>query len=77
VKMLWSWQSDTPGKTGRFLVRDALKDDIDKLKQTSHIEEPIAKPRPPACLYLGLQDLPAIDDCRRQAVHSPRSKFLP
>ena len=68
--MFWSWQSDTPGKTGPFLVRDVLKDAIDKLKQTSLIEEPIAKPRPPACLYLGLQDLPAIDDYRHKPVRT-------
>lgn len=40
MKIFWSWQSDTPGKTGRFLVRDALKDAIDQLKQAPDIEEP-------------------------------------
>ena len=25
MKIFWSWQSDTPGKTGRHFVRDALK----------------------------------------------------
>jgi hypothetical protein len=41
MKIFWSWQSDTPGKTGRFFIREALKDAIDELKQTSDIEEPI------------------------------------
>jgi hypothetical protein len=41
MKIFWSWQSDTPGKTGRYLVRDALQDAIDKLKQTLDIEEPV------------------------------------
>jgi hypothetical protein len=40
MKIFWSWQSDTPGKTGRYLIRDALKDAIDQLKQTLDIEEP-------------------------------------
>jgi hypothetical protein len=25
VKVFWSWQSDTDGRTGRFFMRDALK----------------------------------------------------
>jgi hypothetical protein len=41
AKIFWSWQSDTPGKTGRFLIREALKAAIDELKQASDIEEPI------------------------------------
>ena len=40
MKIFWSWQSDTPGKTGRFLIRDALRAAIDQLKQTRDIEEP-------------------------------------
>jgi hypothetical protein len=40
MKIFWSWQSDTPGKTGRFLVRDALQDAIAALKQAPDIEEP-------------------------------------
>jgi hypothetical protein len=38
MKIFWSWQSDTPGKIGRFLVRDALKDAIEKLKADNEIE---------------------------------------
>jgi len=41
MKIFWSWQSDTPGKIGRFVVRDALKDAIDKLKQAQDVEEPV------------------------------------
>ena len=40
LKIFWSWQSDTPGKVGRFLIRDALQDAITELKQAPEIEEP-------------------------------------
>jgi len=40
MKVFWSWQSDTPGKIGRHLVRDAIKDAIAVLKQPQDIEEP-------------------------------------
>jgi hypothetical protein len=31
VKIFWSWQSDTPGKTGRHFVRDVLRAVVDDL----------------------------------------------
>lgn len=40
MKVFWSWQSDTPGKIGRFLIRDALKEAIAELKTMPEIEEP-------------------------------------
>jgi hypothetical protein len=40
MKVFWSWQSDTPGRTGRHLVRDALDAAIQELKQLSDVEEP-------------------------------------
>jgi len=40
MKIFWSWQSDTPGKTGRHFVRDALLDAIKILKQPEEVEEP-------------------------------------
>jgi len=40
MKIFWSWQSDTPGKTGRHFVRHALSDAITVLKQPDEIEEP-------------------------------------
>jgi len=40
MKIFWSWQSDTPGKTGRHLVRDALDAAIEELRQSREIEEP-------------------------------------
>ena len=43
MKIFWSWQSDTQGKTGRFLVRGALEEAIKKLKQAPEIEEPTAQ----------------------------------
>ena len=45
MKVFWSWQSDTPGKTGRFLVRDAIAAAIQKLKQAEDIEEPTDRQR--------------------------------
>jgi hypothetical protein len=43
MKIFWSWQSDTPGKIGRHLIRDALKEAIDQLKLAPDIEEPTTK----------------------------------
>lgn len=40
MKVFWSWQADTPGKTGRHFVRAALADAIEVLKQPEEIEEP-------------------------------------
>ena len=40
MKIFWSWQSDTPGKTGRHFVRDALLEAIRVLKQPEDVEEP-------------------------------------
>jgi hypothetical protein len=39
MRVFWSWQSDTPGKIGRFLVRDALNDAIEKLRSDNDVEE--------------------------------------
>jgi hypothetical protein len=39
MKIFWSWQSDTPGNIGRYLVRDALNDAIEKLKQDEDVED--------------------------------------
>jgi hypothetical protein len=41
MKIFWSWQSDTPGSTGRFLVRDALKEAVDQLKQVPDIDDAV------------------------------------
>lgn len=40
MKIFWSWQSDLPGKVGRFFVRDALEAAISALNQEREIEEP-------------------------------------
>jgi len=40
VKIFWSWQSDTPGKTGRHFVRDAILGAIEDLKTPPDVEEP-------------------------------------
>jgi hypothetical protein len=39
VKIFWSWQSDTPGKTGRHFVRDVLQAVVDDLKQSLEVKE--------------------------------------
>jgi hypothetical protein len=41
LKVFWSWQSDTLGKTGRHFVRDALEEAVEQLKHSPEsIEEP-------------------------------------
>lgn len=40
MKIFWSWQSDTPGKTGRHIIRQALADAIAVLKEPDDVEEP-------------------------------------
>jgi len=40
MKIFWSWQSDTPEQIGKYLVRDALKVAINRLKQAEDIDEP-------------------------------------
>jgi hypothetical protein len=40
MKIFWSLQSDTPGKIGRHLGRDALRNAVDRLKQSPDVEEP-------------------------------------
>jgi len=41
MKIFWSWQSDTPEQIGKYLVRDALRVAINRLKQAEDIDEPI------------------------------------
>jgi hypothetical protein len=41
MKIFWSWQSDTPGNIGQYLVRDALKDAIEKLRQAAVIDDAV------------------------------------
>lgn len=43
MKVFWSWQSDTPGKTGRHFVRDALLGSIEDLRTPPDIEEPTTR----------------------------------
>ena len=40
MKVFWSWQSDTPGKTGRFFVRDCLLEAINRIKRSDELVEP-------------------------------------
>jgi hypothetical protein len=39
-KVFWSWQSESPARVGRILVRDALKEAIEQLKLSADIVEP-------------------------------------
>ncbi|WFU04495.1 hypothetical protein QA648_27320 (plasmid) [Rhizobium sp. CB3171] len=43
MKVFWSWQSDTPGKTGRHFVRQALEDAVARLNTPKNIEEPLER----------------------------------
>jgi hypothetical protein len=45
MKFFWSWQSDTPGPTGRYFVRAALLAAIKQLKQPEDVEEPTTAAR--------------------------------
>jgi hypothetical protein len=50
MKMFWSWQSDTPGKTGRFFIRDCLKEAIAIINQEPEVAEPPERTRNPLAL---------------------------
>jgi hypothetical protein len=43
MKVFWSWQADTRGKTSRHFVRGALADAIKGLKQPEDVEEPLER----------------------------------
>jgi hypothetical protein len=45
MKIFWSWQSDTPGKTGRHFIRETLEEAIADLRQAPEVEEPTEKER--------------------------------
>lgn len=40
MKVFWAWQSDHPGRISRFVIREALKQAIEHLKDTPDIDEP-------------------------------------
>jgi hypothetical protein len=40
MKVFWSWQSDTPGNTGRHFVKKALEIAIRELKEEIEVDEP-------------------------------------
>jgi len=49
MKVFWSWQADTHGKTGRHFVREALADAIKLLNPSSRIrlsDAPISASQP-------------------------------
>jgi hypothetical protein len=45
MKIFWSWQSDTPGKTGRHFIRQALLHAVRELKEPDDVDEPIERDR--------------------------------
>src|ERR1700676_1909057 len=40
IRLFWSWQTESPQRSGRIFVRDAVKEAIDQLKVTAEIDEP-------------------------------------
>jgi hypothetical protein len=45
VKVFWAWQADLPGKISRHVIREALEEAIEQLRQPRDIEEPDAESR--------------------------------
>src|SRR5579871_1781534 len=45
MKIFWAWQADLPGKISRHLIREALEEAVEQLKQPRDIEEPDAVSR--------------------------------
>ena len=45
MKIFWSWQSDTHGKTGRHFVRECLVDAIATVNQPVDVDEPSEQER--------------------------------
>ena len=41
MKIFWSWQSDTPGNTGRHFIRDVLEDALAQLALGDELDEPV------------------------------------
>ncbi len=41
MKIFWSWQSDTPGKTGRHFIRGVLLDAVEQLALGDELDEPV------------------------------------
>jgi hypothetical protein len=66
MKVFWSWQSDTPGKTGRHLIRQALSAAITELKVEAVVEEPEGRdPRSTLHLDQDRQGVPGSPDLAR------------
>jgi hypothetical protein len=77
VNIFWSWQSDTPGKIGRFLIRDALKDAIDHLKQSPDVEEPTAREnREGLHLDHDVQNIPGSPDLARAILNKIDNSYV-
>jgi hypothetical protein len=45
MKIFRSWQSDTPGKTGRHFIRECLADAIAVLNEPLDVDEPSDRER--------------------------------
>ena len=41
MKIFWSWQSDTLGKTGRHFIRGVLEDALEQLASGGELDEPV------------------------------------
>ncbi|MBV8438614.1 MAG: hypothetical protein JOY95_14005 [Silvibacterium sp.] len=65
MKVFWSWQSDTPGKIGRHLVRDALGNAITDLKVEAEVEESLRESAANLHLDHDRQGIPGSPDLAR------------
>ncbi len=66
MKVFWSWQSDTHGKTGRHFIREALATAITELKVEAEVEEPDGRdPRSALHLDHDRQGIPGSPDLAR------------
>lgn len=45
MKVFWAWQSDHPGEISRYVIREALKQAIEHLKEAPDIDEPSEEAR--------------------------------
>lgn len=58
MKVLFSWQSDTPARIGKNFLRDALKEAVEQLKLTASVEEVRRFARPTTADEAGTEGSP-------------------
>jgi hypothetical protein len=50
MQVCWSWQFDSPGKTGLHFIRACRTDAISVINQELHVDEPPERTREPVAL---------------------------